>query len=303
MRRLVAAASALLVLSSCSSSSASAVARGQEHHLAAAGRDRTYLEHVPATHPAQPSVVLILHGGDSNAQETESGSGWDAEADAQGFIAVYPQGIENGWADGRGQDPPDKEGVDDVAFLAAVIADVEARDAVDPARVFLTGISNGGFMDERFACGRADLVTAIAPDASSLGQSTYAACKPSRPVSVMDVHGTADPLVPYGGGTMHGRGGATQIVSAAEVFMLWASRDGCSGQENSQLPDTAHDGMSVTITRATGCARNTRVEQWTVVGGGHTWPGGKQYLPKAVIGPVSHQFVFQDAAWEFFSEG
>ena len=265
------------------------------------GRDRTYLAHLPTKRAAAPALVLVLHGGDSNAAATEAGSGWDAEADAHGFIAVYPQGIENGWADGRGQDPPDREGVDDVAFLAAVIADVLERDKADPAKVYLTGISNGGFMDERMACDRADLVRAIAPDAASLGLATFGSCKPSRPVSVMDVQGTADPLVPYAGGTMTGRGGSSQIVSAPEVFQLWSGADHCTGIYDKELPDVAHDGTSVTISNGFNCAPGTAVQLWTVYGGGHTWPGGKQYLPAALIGPVSHQFVFQDQAWAFFS--
>jgi polyhydroxybutyrate depolymerase len=275
---------------------------GAEHQIKVGGLQRSYYEHVPASHPGHPALVLILHGGDSDALATEKGSGFDAEADRAGFITVYPDGYKKSWADGRGQDPSDQAGIDDVAFLADVIAEVSARDGVDRARVFMTGISNGGFMSLTFACRRADVVAAVAPDAASMGTDIAAGCFPSRAVSVMDIHGTADPLVPYAGGTMTGRGGSSTIESSPQVLALWTSLDGCGALGQPELqPSRASDGTSLTIARAAGCPTNVAVELWTVIGGGHTWPGGAQYLPVAVIGPVSHQFSAPLEIWRFFA--
>lgn len=272
------------------------------HHLMVDGLDRGYREHLPAGSPSASPLVLVLHGGDGDAAGIEAHSTFDAESDANGFIAVYPDGLDRSWADGRGADPSDRNGVDDVAFLAAVVGDVEQRDAADPSRVFVTGISNGGFMAERFACDRADLVAAIAPVAASMGQSTADGCNPSRPVSVMDVHGTADPLVPYDGGSMRGRGGSSTIISAVDVFARWSAWNGCTDQPGQRmLPSRVDDGTSVQITSASACPAGVAVELWTVVGGGHTWPGGEQYLPVRLIGPVSHQFDAPDAIWKFFA--
>src|ERR1700757_1331225 len=107
---------------------------GSQHFIKGGGIQRSSYEHVPASRPGRPPLILVLHGGDSDALETERGSGFDAESDRAGFIAVYPDGYEKGWADGRGQDPSDQAGIDDVGFLADVIAEVKARDGVDPAR-------------------------------------------------------------------------------------------------------------------------------------------------------------------------
>jgi polyhydroxybutyrate depolymerase len=108
-------------------------------------------------------------------------------------------------------DPSDRAGVDDVAFINSVIDDVSGQDAVDPGRVYATGISNGAFMAQRLGCDLADRIVAIAPVAGTLGAGV--SCQPDQPVSVLEMHGTSDPLVPYAGGTMTGRGGQSRIVS------------------------------------------------------------------------------------------
>jgi polyhydroxybutyrate depolymerase len=263
---------------------------------------RDYFEHLPAQHQSSPPLILILHGGDSNATSTETNSGFDALGDQQGFVAVYPDGYKKSWADGRGKVPADQAGIDDVAFLVAVIAEVQSRDGTDPKRTFLTGISNGGFMDLTFACQRSDLVAAVAPNAGSMGTSVAPTCTPSRPLSVMNIHGTADPVVPYDGGQMTGQGGVTTIISSQQVLTSWAAWNRCAAIGTTQpQPQTVQDGTSLTITRASGCPIGISVELWTVVGGGHTWPGGQQYLPIAAIGPVSHQFSAPSAIWQFFA--
>jgi polyhydroxybutyrate depolymerase len=298
----------LVPLASCGSAaggggtSAPPPTGGTLHYLSVGGLRRDYYEHVPKSASSSPPVVVVLHGGGATAAGTEDNSGFDAVADRSGFVAVYPDGYDNSWADGRGQAPADKAGVDDVAFLAGVLADVERRNHVDPERVFVTGISNGGFMALTFACRRAELVAAVAPNAGSMATSVASSCAPSQPVSVMDIHGTADPLVPYRGGPMHSRGTVSEIVSQRQVLTEWTRLDGCAGVGPPQRqPSTVDDGTSLVITAATGCPVGTSVALWTVVGGGHTWPGGQQYLPVRTIGPVSHQFSAPEKIWQFFA--
>src|SRR6476620_11655267 len=157
--------------------------------LAFGGLDRTYLVHAPAGVDHTTGLVINLHGAGMSAAEQASLTNYDAVADQHGFAVAYPDGIDLSWADGRGASLPDRQGVDDVGFLGALIDRLSRDYGVAPGRVFGTGMSAGAFMANRLACDRADIVAAIAPVAGTLGAGTR--CTPSRPVSVLETHGTA----------------------------------------------------------------------------------------------------------------
>jgi len=232
---------------------------------------RTYLLHVPAGVEQPAGLVINLHGAGMSGGQQAAATNYNAAADRFGFAVVYPDGIDASWADGRGASVPDRTGVDDVGFLAA-LAEQLARDYGIPAgRVFATGMSAGGFMATRLACDRADLVSAIAPVAGTLGSSV--GCAPSRPVSVLQVNGTADPVVPFHGGLMVGRGGASDIVAAPALAQRWRDWDGCPAPiDDPSAP--GGDGAELQRHTAIGCADGTEVQFVTVNGGGHAWPGG-----------------------------
>jgi len=229
--------------------------------LAFGGLQRTYLVHAPAG-PAT-GLVLNLHGAGQSGAQQAGLTGYDAIADQFGFVVAYPDGIDQSWADGRGASIPDRQGVDDVGFLAALITRLSAEYAIPPGRVFVTGMSAGAFMANRLACARADLVSAVAPVAGTLGSGV--GCAPSRPVSVLMIHGTADPVVPFNGGPMVGRGGPSTIISAPALAELWRQADGCGPfVEEAALGPVARADAS-------GCAGGAQVTLARVNGGGHTW--------------------------------
>lgn len=257
------------------------------------GLQRTYLVHAPAGAPN--GLVINLHGAGMTAQQQADLTGYNAVADRFGFVVAYPDGIDTTWADGRGASVPDRQGVDDVGFLAALIGRLSQDYGVPPGHVFVTGMSAGAFMANRLVCERADLVSAIAPVAGTLGAAFP--CSPSRPVSVMAVHGTADPVVPYGGGTMNGRGGTSDIVSAPALAERWRELDRCPGP---LVDDPAGNGEIREVT-ATGCAGNTEVTLVSINGGGHTWPAGRFSLPADVVGPTSFAVDASTATAEFFA--
>ncbi|TMA54740.1 MAG: hypothetical protein E6J75_13420 [Deltaproteobacteria bacterium] len=129
------------------------------------GRARSYHLHVPES--VRPDVahplVLVLHGGGGNGFGMSRLSHFNRVADERGFIAVYPDGVDAFWADGRGVTDADDHGVDDVGFLMALLDALAGRHGIDPARVFVAGISNGGFMAQRLACGRSPRCSCTAP--------------------------------------------------------------------------------------------------------------------------------------------
>lgn len=273
--RMTTAAVALVGLISYGQPPASALPAGDRPgELVFGGLPRTYQLHVPAglDHPA--GLVLNLHGAGQTGGEQAAITNYNAVADQNGFVVAYPDGIDLSWADGRGASVPDRQGVDDVGFLAALIDQLSRDYGIPRGRVFTTGMSAGAFMATRLACQRADLVAAIAPVAGTLGAAF--GCAPSRPVSVLQMHGTADPVVPFAGGTMFGRGGYSDVVAAPAMAQRWRDIDRCPAPV-----DNGPAGGAQRFT-ASGCAGGTEVVFVQLDGVGHTWP--------ADASPLSGQF-------------
>lgn len=288
--RLTAALAATLLIGGLAGGPALADPPGM---LSFGGLQRTYVLHVP---PGPPNgLVLNLHGAGMNGSQQAAVTGYDAVADRYGFVVAYPDGTDTTWADGRGASLPDRQGVDDVGFLAALIDQLSREYRIPPGRVFVTGMSAGAFMANRLVCERADLVSAIAPVSGTLGATIP--CTPSRPVSVMAVHGTADPVVPYEGGPMIGRGGASTIVSAPAMAERWREINRCPGP---LVNDPAATG-EIQEMAATNCADHTEVVLVRINGGGHTWPAGRFSLPVDVVGPTSLAVDASAASAEFFA--
>ena len=290
--RIAALLASLLVVGALGGAPASANPGDPPGALVFGGLQRTYVLHAPPGLDHPSGLVISLHGAGQTGGEQASLTNYNAVADRHGFVVAYPDGIDFSWADGRGASVPDREGVDDVGFLATLIDRLSHDYGIPAGRVFVTGMSAGAFMANRLACDRADLISAIAPVAGTLGVGVP--CNPSRPVSVMQVHGTADPVVPFDGGPMVGRGGASDIISAPALADRWRAIDGCPAP----VEDTNGDAHLFT---AAGCAGGTQVVFVRIDGGGHTWPAGSFSLPEAMVGPTSHAFDASAASGQFFA--
>jgi polyhydroxybutyrate depolymerase len=269
------------------------------------GLRRTFVLHVPpalAAGTAAP-LVFVLHGGGGAGRQIERETRFSDLADRTGFIVVYPDGIDRSWNDGRG-DPQigaQREHVDDVAFIAALITSLSQRYRIDARRVYSTGISNGGFMSQLLAARLSSRIAAIAPVAGGMGPAVLASLRPEQPVSVLMINGTADRLVPYAGGRVARNRGATAPI--VDIVQKWVAVNRCAADPaNSTLPDIdAADGSRVKVTTYSPCGERTEVVLYTIDGGGHTWPGGSQYLPRALIGPVNRDINATDVIWKFFA--
>src|SRR5246127_3864830 len=260
------------------------------------GIDRTYTLHVPPGDPV--GLVLSLHGGGGTGTGQQGLTDFDAVADANNLVVVYPDGYDKSWADGRGASPADRHHVDDVGFLVALAGKLQGDYNIAPGHVFATGMSNGGFMTNRLGCDRADVFAAVAPVAGTLGAGV--GCNPALPLSVLEAHGTADPLVPFNGGDVRGRGGVSHSILANAMVGKWRSADGCQGDPSAQVLPNVGDGTVVHRFDSTACAASTEVVFYQIDNGGHTWPGGKQYLPKPVVGATSRAFDASELIAQFF---
>lgn len=272
--------------------------------LVSGGLERTYLYRVPTTlDPAKKPwpMVIALHGRLGTGAGQETLSGLSSVADREGFIVVYPDGVDKSWADGRPGSPAQEKGVDDVAFISALIDDFIAREGADPKRVFVTGMSNGGMMSYRLGCDLSGKVAAIAPVAGLMFAGLADTCAPGRAVPVMMFAGTEDSLMPYAGGQVGSDTGG-EVLSAAKTREKWATLDGCTDTATkTSEPDSApDDGTTVTREAHTACAAGSEVILYTIENGGHTWPGGDQYLGEMIIGKTNRDIDASDLIWEFF---
>jgi polyhydroxybutyrate depolymerase len=256
----------------------SAQAASVDQTIEVGGIRRTYVLHVPPALPAAAALplVFVLHGGGGAGRQIERETRFSDLADRYGFIAVYPDGVDRSWNDGRG-DPQigaQRANIDDVAFIAALIASLSQRYRIDGSRVYATGISNGGFMSQLLAARLSARIAAIAPVAAGMGPAVLASLRPEQPVSVLMINGTADRLVPFEGGPVARNRGATAPVP--EIVQKWAEVDRCAATPaTSALPDVdPADGSRVKVTTYSPCAQRTEVVLYTIDGGGHTWPGG-----------------------------
>lgn len=289
-------------LTSCRDGRAAALlARDSRQTIESGGRTRVYFVHHPSSAKTGAPVVLLLHGGTGTAEGMQRIAHFNQVSDAHGFVAVYPQGYRRSWNDGRGNTPAARDGVDDVAFISALVDRLVATDGVDKTRVLAGGLSNGAFMSQRLGCELADKIKAIAPVAGPMGTNLAATCHPARTVSVLEVHGTDDPLIPYNGGHDNGRGGGGDDLSVIDTYNRWRTLDACPASVDTRLPDKVNDGTHVVVHTSRPCRDSGAVELYTVEGGGHTWPGGEQYLPAAVVGKTSRQFDASETIWEFFA--
>lgn len=263
---------------------------------------RTYVVHLPLNYePGRPvPLVLMFHGGGGAGRIMHRLTGMNALADQQHFLVVYPDGWQRRWADGRGTTPPDREGIDDVAFISALIETLATQFTLDPRRIYAAGISNGGFFSFRLGCLLSDKIAAIATVAATLPANLATNHPARRPVPLLFVHGTADAIVPAAGGMMRlGAGG--HILSTTETAAFWAGRNGCAGGPVTENPPLlVDDGTHVQRTIYTDCAQNASVVFYNVINGGHTWPGGRQYAPVRAVGKTTRNLDATTLIWDFF---
>src|SRR5579864_1039374 len=223
-------------------------------------------------------LVIAMHGFTVDTTWMEQTSRFDDLATQSGFVVVYPQGTGDSWNAGRccGHNTND-----DVGFVKALIDKLVGEQNIDPKRVFVTGMSNGAFMAQRLACEAADRITAAASVSGSLVIDT---CTPSRAISVIEMHGLDDDLVPINGGQV---AGLTFFSPTMANMQGWANRDGCTAK-----PTTTNDGTTTTYTWST-CRDHASVVLKTIAGAGHSWfsPSDGPGIPDAT-----------QVVWDFFSQ-
>jgi polyhydroxybutyrate depolymerase len=251
--------------------------------VASGGLVRAAVLHLPPGRKAHVRMPLIvaLHGAGGSGRKMEPYSGFSKLADSAGFVVVYPSAVP---PHPRWNIYENPAGPDDVAFIRDLLARVENVACIDRRSVYAAGVSNGGGMAALLACQLSDEIAAVAAVAGAYADLPD--CQPPRPVSLLEIHGTADTTVPYGGRS----GEDTDTDSVLSFVQSWIERDGCPGEgaQQAMAPDA--------IRYAWGpCAAGTAVQHIKILGGTHAWPGATPPDP----GPPTTVNATREA-WGFF---
>lgn len=265
-------------------------------HITVDGRDRVYEIHVPDRLSKTRSVVLALHGNPSDAAELRLDTRLDSTADRHGFIAVYPQGLDRSWNDGRGVTDAQSDGINDVSYLTALIDTLVATRQVNPRRVYLAGFSNGAFMAEKYACTMPRKIAAIAAVEGTVPAGS--SCRPKVPVSVMQVHSTTDDVVPFNGGNLPDGGKVSKVKSARSTAARWRKIDKCKKKTTKAI--TSRFGRSVTRELGSKCSHQTEVALYVLRGWPHTWQGGVSDVSNSGSARAG-VFNASESVWRFFN--
>jgi polyhydroxybutyrate depolymerase len=262
----------------------------QRQNIRVDGVARWYLLTVPSTRQGAPlPVVIDLHGLSQGAELEAVTTGFSAEANANGFMVVFPEGTGNptGWDIDPGTSTHPNRDID---FMNAILDKLEATMCVDKARIYSTGLSDGALFTSLLACADASRFAAFAPVA---GVVMPTPCNPGRPVPIVAFHGTADPILPFNGGTpgttpppvnLSGPGYPANVQA-------WAVKDGCD-----PVPTDTQDTTHVVL-RSYRCPTGVAVDFYIVEGGGHAWPGS---TISAMNGPSTFEINATQIIWKFF---
>ncbi|HEY8850864.1 MAG TPA: PHB depolymerase family esterase [Gemmatimonadaceae bacterium] len=258
------------------------------------GEKRDYLLYVPKSYDRRTPTPLVIsmHGaGLWGAAEKET-SKWNDLADKQGFIVVYPSGVG-----GKGvriwRAEPGPGLMKDVRFISELIDTLKTSYNIDSRRVYANGLSNGGGMSFALSCTMSNRIAAVGMVAAAQ-TLPWNWCTDHRPVPMIAFHGTADPEVPYNGGSSWIT--PRPFPNVQRWVANWARRNRCGAS-----PVESVVAVDVTRLAYTSCADDAAVVLYTVHGGGHTWPGGTP-LPKWFVGRTTRSIDATRLMWSFFQK-
>ena len=260
--------------------------------MVSSGLEREYHLFVPRGYdPVKPApLVISMHGAAGWPVLQMEMSGWNAVAEKEGFIVVYPAGVSGAgprtWGVERGPAL-----MRDVRYISDLIDKLEATYNIDPDRIYANGLSNGGGMTFVLSCAMADRIAAVGM-VGATQTLPWSWCTSDRPVPMIAFHGTSDPVALYNGGRSWI---SPRAFPSVPVWSgKWSRRNRCD-------PNPVESRVATNVTRReyVHCAGDASVVLYTIHGGGHTWPGGKP-LPEWFMGATSSEIDASAEMWRFF---
>ncbi|MEX0750934.1 MAG: PHB depolymerase family esterase [Dehalococcoidia bacterium] len=259
-----------------------------DHVMQSGGLQRTYVLHLPPTYDGATPLPLILnlHGFGSNGRQQAAYSRFPVLADSEGFIVVSPDGAGSPqqWNIRRDGNLPD-----DVAFVRALLDELESELCVDGERLFVAGMSNGAAFAQQLACAMPGRFAAV----GAVTALVYPiACASDLPIAVIGFHGTEDVCVPYYGGAVTCGSARGQVRPVEDSAQDWARHNGCNLD-----PERARPAEHVRTIAYSECDDETAVVLFAIEGGGHTWPGS---VAVGRLGATTQEIDATQQIWQFF---
>jgi polyhydroxybutyrate depolymerase len=255
------------------------------------GLSRSYITYLPTNYSATKSypLVFVLHGLTQNGSGIMNYSNFNAIAEANQFIAVYPTGtgFPTSWNSTIGA-----TGVNDFGFINALCDTIEKNYSIQKFRIFSCGFSNGGFMSHMLAC-QSTRFAAIAGVSGTMTDGTFTACNPIKSIPVLQIHGTTDAIVNY-----NGAAGINKSVD--DVINFWIGKNACpTTPTTTAMPDVnTTDNSTVDSINYAPCANNSRVQLLKITGGGHQWPNA---IGLSGLGTINKDINTAQSIWNFFN--
>jgi polyhydroxybutyrate depolymerase len=270
-------------------------------------QQRQYYLYTPGTYQSgrKLPLVLVFHGFKGSALQMMKMTGFNEVAEKEGFLVAYANVAKDRWS---AASAPTDMSDEDITFVQAMIRNIKANRDVDPARIYATGFSNGGFFTERLACEMSDQIAAFAPVAATMGGPLQKSCQPTRPVPIILINGTDDPIITWKGKIKRVRYAFRDsvITSVPQAVEFWRKQDQCDVAPRVNLfVRSAHStGTGTQINAYQHCTAPAAVQQVVVYNGGHTWPGSsdKIGLGRLVLGRPSYDINASEVIWSFFKD-
>ncbi|NIM94077.1 MAG: hypothetical protein GTO18_10255 [Anaerolineales bacterium] len=273
------------------------------------GVERIYYVHLPSTTaPREPwPVLLFFHGFRYPVEPMRELIEYDALAEEQGFVAVYPLGYHEMWQ--SDESISNRYATDDIEFVNAIIDEIQDDLPVDPKRIYAVGFSNGGFFSSRLACELSDRIAAFGSVAGTMSDALLELpepCAPPAPVPIVYIHGTEDDRVYFYQESQGGLSASGALMSIPDTIDFWLGINACGESPTVEdIPDVPDDGTQVTKEFYGDCQEGAEVVLYAIEGGGHTWPGNMDYAEAARevgVGLISADLDATNALWEFVSK-
>jgi polyhydroxybutyrate depolymerase len=252
---------------------------------------RLYDLHVPSSYNREAPIPLVIafHGAGGDGKAMARMTGLSQLAEQERFIVVYPDAIGQHW-DARRRSQPETH--NDIGFISALIDQVAQNYNLDRRRIYTTGFSNGGMFAHRAACELSEKIAASAAVAATMPENLSLTCKPAQPISMLMIHGTDDPVVPYGPPP------GIALLSMADTVKYWSTHNGCVPEPIKELlPGTSQ----VSLETYPQCANETTVKLYTIAGGQHVWEIPLPEAPNTPDKPSSAMAV-STIVWDFFKQ-